>query len=340
MKRLIAALLLALILTGAVAAQDPTPDPLRPFTLDALRARDYAGGAIVVGDVLETTPSYTHRAFSYSSDGLTVTGVMNVPNGEGPFPVLVLLHGYYDRSTYWSGLGTWQEADFFARQGFLTLAPDFRTWGGSNAGDNRFASGLVSDTIHLIRSLPTLPAADPDRVVIWGHSMGGGVATKVLAIEPRVRAGVLVAPNSADDADLIARWGPACRAGESEAAGDSCNPAESLDGLTAAEAEAYYAAASDADSLRETSPLYQLDQIEVPVQLHIGTADGASLVQTPPEWSYKLYEGLVSAGSDVELYSYPGQGHFLTGQSWTDMLLRALSFYDAALRSPAAVSAP
>ncbi|MBL8145943.1 MAG: hypothetical protein JNL34_06125, partial [Anaerolineae bacterium] len=163
------------------------------------------------------------------------------------------------------------------------------------------------------------------------HSMGGGVAAKVLTIDPRVRAGVLYAPNSADDADLIARWGPACRPGELEATGAHCNPAESLAGLTAAEAGAYYAAALDAESLRESSPIYQLDRITAPVQIHIGTDDGASLAQTPPEWSFRLYEGLLASGRDVSLYSYPGQGHFLTGQSWIDMLLRALSFYQAAL---------
>ena len=331
MKPLLAALLTLWLLAGPAAAQTPPPGPLQPFTLAALRARDYPGGVISVGDVLETTPSYTRRAFSYPSDGLTVTGVMNVPHGDGPFPVLVMLHGYYDRESYWSGMGTWQEADFFARQGFLTLAPDFRSWGASDVGDNRFASGLVVDTLNLISSLASLPQADPEQVALWGHSMGGGVATKVLALDSRVRVGVLYAPNSADDADLIARWGAACRPGDSEAAGDHCNPAESLAGLTAAEAGAYYAAALDAASLRETSPLYQLDRITAPVQIHIGTDDGASLAQTPPEWSFKLYEGLLAAGAEVALYSYPGQGHFLTGQSWTDMLLRALSFYQVAL---------
>jgi len=326
-----AALLMLLAFALPLAAQTPPPDPLRPFTLDALRARDYPGGVIAVGDALETTATYTRWAFTYPSDSLTISGVMNVPHGSGPFPVLVMLHGYYDRESYWPGLGTWQEADFFARQGFLALAPDFRSWGGSDVGDNRFASGLVTDTLNLISSLPSLPQADAERVALWGHSMGGGVAAKVLTVDSRVRAGVLAAPNSADDADLIARWGAACRANESQAAGSHCNPAESLIGLTAAEADAYYAAAQDAASLRETSPLYQLDHITVPVQIHIGTDDGASLAQTPPDWSYRLYEGLLAAGAEVSLYSYPGQGHFLIGQSWTDMLMRALSFYQAAL---------
>jgi dipeptidyl aminopeptidase/acylaminoacyl peptidase len=314
-----------------VIGQTPTLDPLRPFTLDALAARDYPGGAIQVGDALETTALYTRRAFTYTSDGLTITGVMNVPHGDGPFPVLIMLHGYYDRDGYWSGLGTWQEADFFARQGFLTLAPDFRTWGGSDVGDNRFASGLVADTLNLIRSLPSLESADPGRVLLWGHSMGGGVATKVLTLNPGVRAAVLYAPNSADDADLIARWGAACRPGQSEAAGDRCNPAESLAGLSPAEVDAYFATAADPALLRDTSPLYHVDRVQAPVQLHIGEEDGASYAGTPPDWSYRLHEGLLAAGKDSTLYSYPGQGHFLSGQAWVDMLMRALAFYQAAL---------
>lgn len=332
MIRILLVALAALLLAGAGVAQTatPTPDPLRPYTLEALRARDYPGGPIQIGEGLRTA-DFTRYPISYLSDGLVITGLMKVPHGDGPFPVLVLLHGYYDFGSYWSGLGIWQEAEYFARRGFLTLTPDFRNWGGSNLGDNRFAAGLVIDTLNLIASLPSLPQADPGRIGLFGHSMGGGVAAKVLAVSPEIGAAVLYAPNSADDADLIARWGPACQPGQAQNAGDFCNPAESVNGLSSAEADAYYADAADPVRLRDTSPLYHLDWISAPVQIHIGTADGASLAQTPPEWSYRLHEALLTAGHDTTLHLYPGQGHFLAGQNWTEMMLRALAFFQANL---------
>ena len=307
-----------------------TPDfPIFRYTIDGLRAREYPGGIIQYQSTQSINESYTRYLINYPSDGLTISATMNVPVGTGPFPVIVMLHGYYDRVGYWSGLGTSDEADYLARRGYLTIAPDFRTWGASDMAANLFASGLVTDTLNLIGSLSSLPQADTTRVGIWGHSMGGGVATKALVIDPRIRVGVLYAPNSADDADLIDRWGFACLPGQSEAAGDKCNPADVLTpDLPQTVVNAYITAATDPNMLQLIAPIYHLEQINAPIQIHIGTADGAALAQTPPEWSEKLYLALESAEKNVDFHTYIGQGHFLRGQSWVTMMERAQNFYD------------
>ena len=49
--------------------------------------------------------------------------------------------------------------------------------------------------------------------------------------------------------------------------------------------------------MQRIAPIYHLQHISVPVQIHIGTADGAQLAQTPPEWSETLYQGLLNAGA-------------------------------------------
>lgn len=316
----------------ATPGPSATPHPLAPYTLAGLRARTYNGGAIARRELLEETADYTRTFIAYPSDGLTITGVLQEPPGAGPFPVVILLHGYIDRDRYYPGSDTWREAEFFNRHGYLTLAPDFRTWGGSDQGESLFHTGLVIDTINLISSLPSLPTADPQRVLLWGHSMGGGVTTKVLVVDRRPRAAVLYAPNSADDADLIARWGPGCRPGVPQTVANACNPGESLPPwLPAATLDAYYAGAADPDFLRQVAPLYHLEQITAPVQIHIGDADGQQLVETPPEWAQKLYTGLLAADRQVEIYDYPGAGHTFTGAAWEAMMERALAFYEAAL---------
>jgi cephalosporin-C deacetylase-like acetyl esterase len=81
-----------------------------------MRARDYPGGEILLGAVLEENASYRRYVISYPSDGLTITGAANIPRGEGPFPVVMLLHGYFERDQYWTGADTWQAADFFCPQ--------------------------------------------------------------------------------------------------------------------------------------------------------------------------------------------------------------------------------
>jgi dienelactone hydrolase len=310
----------------------PSPHPLAGVTLAGLRGRDYPGGPVEIRQTLETAATYTRYYIAYPSDGLTITGIMQVPPGDGPFPVIILNHGYHDRESYWSGSGTWMAAEYLNGRGYLTIAPDYRTWGGSGWGPSLFHTGLVADVLNLIGSLATIPQADPARVGMWGHSMGGGITTKVLAVDPRVRAAVLYASNSADDADLIARWGRGCLSGETQFTA-VCNPGEVIPADLPPEiVAAYVAAAADPAMLQQIAPIYALDAITAPVQIHIGTADGAEHNATPPEWSYKLHDALLAAGKQSELFVYEGQGHLFAGSAWTDMIGRAADFFDAHVR--------
>ena len=318
----------------AVPAPTPTPHPLFPYTIPGLRTRDFSGGKIQIRNTLEQNDAFSRYYIEYPSDDLTITGIMHVPSGTAPFPVLILLHGYIERDQYYAGADTWQAAEFFARRGYLVLAPDLRSWGESDSGLSLFHTGLAADVLNLIGSLPSLPEADPSRVGLWGHSMGGGIATKVLTINDQVRAAVLYAPNSADDADLIARWGAGCLPGQSEAAGDHCNPAEIIPPDTPPELiDAYLTAVTDPDFLRQVAPFYHLEKVNTPLQIHIGTADGQALLETPSEWSAKLAESLQIANRDVAYFTYEGQGHFFTGESWNSMLDRALLLFEKQLKT-------
>jgi dipeptidyl aminopeptidase/acylaminoacyl peptidase len=245
-------------------------------------------------------------------------------------------HGFFARSIYHSGDGTDRASPYMAEHGYITLASDYRSWGESDVGTSFFYSGLVIDVINLIKAIPSIPQADPSRVGIWGHSMGGGVTMKVLTvlngqtIKPEVRAAVLYSPVSADDADIIGRWGMGCFG--DIAAGEQivgCNSSDVIQAdLPHNLQEAYRFAASDAATLKEISPFSHLDLIDVPLQIHYGTEDGKFLSGTPPEWSVKLTQGLREAGKDVELLQYEGEGHSFIGQPWFDFMGRTLRFFD------------
>ena len=305
-----------------------TPHPLAPYTIDGLRQREYLGGIIQIGTLLADEAAFSRYAITYPSDGLTISGILQIPKGTGPFPVIVLNHGYHDRGTYFSGAGTWQQAEFLNQRGYLTVAPDYRSWGSSESGVSLFHTGLVADVLNLIAALPSLPQVDASRVGLWGHSMGGGISTKVLTVSRGVKAAVLHAPNSANDADLIARWGVGCLPGQTELA-NQCNPAEVLSAdLPAPVRDAYFAAAASPEMMQQIAPIYHLNYVSVPVQIHIGTADGVGLAETPPDWAPKLHEALLAAGKESTLFSYEGQGHFFVGSAWTEMMSRTADFFD------------
>lgn len=301
-----------------------------PYTIDGLRQHDFQSGKIHIRAQLDENDKFTMYLIEYPSDGLTITGVMQIPVGQGPFPVILMNHGFFSRSIYNSGDGTDRASAFLAEHGYLTLASDYRSWGDSDIGDSFFYSGLVIDVINLINALPSIKAADPDRVGMWGHSMGGGVTMKVLTIDRRIHAAVLYSPVSADFGDIIERWGPGCFGDIAQ--GElivGCNSSDVIpDDLPREVHEAYSFAAADADMLRQISPYYYLEDVNVPIQIHYGTEDGKYLSGTPPQWSVNLTQGLRDAGKQAELYQYEGEGHSFIGQPWFDFMTRTLRFFD------------
>jgi dipeptidyl aminopeptidase/acylaminoacyl peptidase len=311
----------------------PTPtteELIFPFTIEGLRRHQFQSGEIRIRSTLDENEFYTTYLIDYPSDGLIITGVMQVPAGDGPFPVIVLNHGFFSRSAYRSGDGTDRAAAFFAKHGYITFASDYRSWGESEIGESFFYSGLVIDVINLLNAIPSVPQADADRIGMWGHSMGGGVTMKVLTIDPRVKAAVLYSTVSADQADIINRWGPGCFGDIAQ--GElivGCNSSDIIqDHLPHNLQSAYRFAAKDADTLKRVSPIYYLDSVNIPIQIHYGTEDGKVFSGTPPEWSVKLTQALRDAGKEAEMLRYDGERHSFIGQPWFDFMERALRFFD------------
>jgi dipeptidyl aminopeptidase/acylaminoacyl peptidase len=307
-----------------------------PYTIEGLRQHDFQGGKIRIRSRLSENDKFTTYLIEYPSDGLMITGVMQIPEGEGPFPVILLNHGFFSRSVYNSGDGTDRASAFLAEHGYITLASDYRSWGESETGHSFFYSGLAIDVVNLINAVPSIKQADPERIGMWGHSMGGGVTMKVLTIDSRVKAAVLYSPVSADFVDVIERWGPGCfgdiAQGELIA---GCNSSDVIpQDLPLNLQDAYRFAASDADTLKEISPFYHLDFVTVPIQIHYGTEDGKFLSGTPPQWSVKLTQRLRDAGKQAEMYQYEGEGHSFIGQPWFDFMTRTLRFFDKYVKNP------
>ena len=79
-------------------AQQPEPhsDPVAGLTIADLRARDFGAGAIEIGSVYRRGGGYTTYRISYLVDGLKLTGLLHVPDGDGPFPVIIANRGHID----------------------------------------------------------------------------------------------------------------------------------------------------------------------------------------------------------------------------------------------------
>lgn len=320
------------------ATVTPTPSPTQtvadaiyPYTIDGLRNHDFQSGDVHVRETIAETDDFTAYLIDYPSDGLTITGVMQIPKeGRPPFPVIVMNHGFFARSVYSSGDGTDRAAEYFNRHGYLTISSDYRSWGESDVGPSLYYSGLVIDVINLVSAVSSIPEADEDRIGMWGHSMGGGVTMKVLTIDARIKAAVLYSTVSAEDADILRRWGLGCmgdiEAGETQI---GCNSSDVIPlSLPAEVIQAYYVSSTNAGFLRQISAYYNLDLVTAPVQINYGTDDGKTSAGTPPEWSKKLHAALEEAGVVSELYGYGGESHSFVGDAWVAVMERSAHFFD------------
>jgi len=320
--------------TAASILATPTPTTqqwLHPYTLEGLRERKFAAGHLESMEETLKSDTFTRYAITYRSEGLLIGGTMQIPSeGKPPFPVIVMNHGYFNRTEYHSGDGTDRAAEYFNRHGFLTLSSDYRSWGASDIGPSLYYSGLVIDVVNLMMAAGSIPQADANRIGIWGHSMGGGVTMKVLILETPVKAAILYSTVSADDADILARWGLGCigdiEAGENQLGCNSSDviPLDLPPGLI----KAYFESSLDAASLETTSPIYNLDRVTVPVQIHYGMDDGKDMGGTPPEWSRKLFEALEASGKPAEIFAYEGQQHSFVGDSWVAFMERCGHYFD------------
>ncbi len=155
----------------------PSPPPHR-VSVAALIQTKFTGKGLRVGRVLAEAGAYTRYAVRYRSQGLRVSGIMNVPAGRGPFPVLILNHGYIDPDVYVTGQGLAREQDWLARRGYVVLHTDYRNHASSDNDPNvdyELRLPYAVDVVNAVRAVKRsgLPYLDGERVGLLGRSMGG-----------------------------------------------------------------------------------------------------------------------------------------------------------------------
>lgn len=302
----------------AVTTTTPTRPaaPPDPASIPAQVAATYEGGNLRLGRERGSTEAYRQYYVTYESNGLTISGRINIPRGRGPFPAVVLAHGYVDPAEYTNGETMLRERDHLARRGYVTLHIDYRNHAESDrdpANDANLRSGYTADAIDAALALKKARFVDPDRLALVGRSMGGGVVYSALVVRPGLfRAAVAYSPVSSDTVDNFDRWvrRDPDRSGVARAV---------LARLGTPEAQPARWAT--------TSPRPYFARITEPLLIHHGTADE----DCPIAWSAETVRALRAAGKDVTYDVYPGQRHTFTSQ-WPLSIRRTTAFLDAHLR--------
>ena len=288
-----------------------TPDPYRPFSIEALAAREYGGGELSIVERVERNDKFARYLITYPSDDLNITGFMNVPNEGSEFPVAIVLHGYIPPAEYETLAYSQRYADALAEAGYFVIHPNLRNYPPSDNGPDYFRTGMAIDVLNLIAiiqeqsvdGLGPLRRARADDINLWGHSMGGGVALRVVTVnnDEAIKTAVLYGAMSGDEAlnyGRIREWSGGRR-------GD------------------FELAAPD-DALDEISPVNQLERIKAAISVHHSDADDV----VPIEWSTDLCRRLEELGHPAECHIYRGAPHTFNGV-WDEVFTeRFIRFFD------------
>lgn len=277
----------------------------------------YDGRDLRLMRVLDRTDAYTRYHVTYKSGRLTISGILNLPTGQGPFPALVLAHGHIDQAIYTNGRGLTREQDYLARAGYVVLHTDYRNHAQSSDDPNNEVDlrlGYTEDVINAVHALRASSLRiDKQNIGLLGRSMGGGIAYNVLVAQPGlVKAAVVFAPVSSDAVDNFNRW----------VRRDSQNQ-----GVSRQIISRYGAPEKNPGFWRNLSARNFFGRVTEPLLIHHGTADDTC----PIAWSRTTETALKAEGKSVLMYTYPGEHHAF-GPDWPLSMRRTVSFLDNRLK--------
>lgn len=155
------------------------------------------------------------------SHGVFINGVAYLPAGAGPHPVVVICHGLPGNEK------NLDLAQAVRRAGWVAVTFNYRgSWG--SPGTFSF-QGSIDDAKAVLAHLrdPKTVASlglDPNRIVLAGHSMGGGITVQVASVDPGLAGAI-----------LISAWDMSSDASRNhgEVVADMADNMESLSGVTA-----------------------------------------------------------------------------------------------------------
>jgi len=270
-------------------------------------------------------PKYRVVHLRARSLGATLSGSLFLPDGVGPFPAVLWVHGSGPRERLAYGA---LHVEDLVRRGIAVYSYDKRGVGESDGACCPVHFDLLArDVLANVEALRALSAVDPDRIGLLGVSQAGWVVPIAASLDARLAFAIVLS-------------GPAVTVGEESLFSSLTRDWRCGDGGVPV-------AAAD-ELVREVGPSGfdprpYLERMQQPSLWVYGLAD----IHQPSERSVAVLEELRASGRDVEVRTYPAANHFLaTGGPCGDLpvvdwLPGALDWLEARLPTaqPARVSA-
>ncbi|MBI3554267.1 MAG: S9 family peptidase [Elusimicrobia bacterium] len=224
-------------------------------------------------------------------DGLTLQAYLTVPAGAKAekLPLVLNVHGGPWVRDAW---GFHPEAQWLADQGYAVLQVNYRGSMGFgkaflHAGDREWGAKMQDDLTDSVRWAIKEGIANPAQIAIYGGSYGGYAALAGAAFTPDLYCCAVDIVGPSNIATLIRSippyWEPMRRIFDLRVGNVDTEP----------------------DFLKERSPLFSADRIQIPLLI----AQGANDPRVKQAESEMIVEALRSSGKPVEYLLFPDEGH-------------------------------
>jgi dipeptidyl aminopeptidase/acylaminoacyl peptidase len=240
-------------------------------------------------------------------DGLRIEGILCRPDGDGPFPLVVNVHGgpVWAYRNLWSLSYPW--VPLLVSQGYAVLNPNPRGSSGRGQSFARHVFGEMGgddtgDFLTGVDALVERGIADPDRLCVMGGSYGGYMTAWLVTQDTRFAAAVPVSPTtdwySQHFTSNIPFFDALFLDGDPEKPGDK---------------------------FHTRSPVFQASKVRTPCLNVAGALDRC----TPPGQAEEFHRALLEHGVESQLVIYPEEGHGVRAfPAQIDFCTRVLMWFD------------
>jgi dipeptidyl aminopeptidase/acylaminoacyl peptidase len=240
-----------------------------------------------------------------ASDGLEIQGLLTLPHGDGPFPLILNVHG----GPVWAFADSWPGTSmgFLLSRGYALLQPNPRgSWGRGREFASRVVGDMggadAQDLLAGVDHVLEMGVADPGKIGVLGGSYGGFMAALLPCLDQRFAAAVSYSP--------VTDW-------YSERFDSNIGTwvQDFMGGSIEQQQEQY----------RQRSPVFTSERNRTPTLLTAGLRDRA----TPIGQATEFYRALRERDVPAELVLYPQEGHGVrTIPGILDLVTRTVGWFE------------